>query len=535
MAASTSTSTRTRRKPAGKVPDVPDVPDVPAPEPTPEPATAATEPAEGTSAEPAESTSAGTAARARRKPATAARKPRKPPARTEPAEAASVALTAAEGTEPAEPAEVTSGTVTDPATAAGTPDASGTKIEMSAAEREAAEHVANLIKGIPETAEFGDALFDEIERFLRRFVIAPDHYLWVMVLWAAHTWALRAMHTTPRLAVNSKTPGSGKSRVLGMLELLCSNAYIELDPTGPALAATIELELPTLLIDESDIIFGETGSSGAKRQLRGILNAGYKRSGTLRRKSGKTTHVYHVFCPVAFGGLGRLPETLRDRSIQFMMEKPPKGSRKAERFDPRVHAPLGRRYGEVLGDWARTKLLEIIGTWVELPEGIDDRPAEVWEPILAMGIAAGPKWKERAYEACGIFALDAATEPAMSPAERLVRDLRGLWPTGEDEEPVRNWTSAEMILALFRMDGSSYAKMWDAVNAPRELAALLATYNIAVRKVKVAGKPLQGYRLIEFRAVWESLDEIEALQIAARAEAEEEEAATAAGTEPAVR
>ena len=85
------------------------------------------------------------------------------------------------------------------------------------------------------------------------------------------------------------------------------------------------------------------------------------------------------------------------------------------------------------------------------------------------------------------------------------------------------------------MDGSSYAKMWDAVNAPRELAALLATYNIAVRKVKVAGKPLQGYRLIEFRAVWESLDEIEALQIAARAEAEEEEAATAAGTEPAAR
>jgi hypothetical protein len=69
-----------------------------------------------------------------------------------------------------------------------------------------------------------NALLDRVEEFLSRFVSYPSrHALTAHVLWIAHTHAIEAFESTPRLAFLSPEPGSGKSRALEITQLLVPN------------------------------------------------------------------------------------------------------------------------------------------------------------------------------------------------------------------------------------------------------------------------------------------------------------------------
>jgi hypothetical protein len=347
----------------------------------------------------------------------------------------------------------------------------------------------------PADAAPGAAVLDEARAFVARFAVLPSgHHLDAVTLWAAHTHAAGAFTTSPRLALLSSEPGSGKTRVLDLLALLCARARLELDPTGPAVAAMIAAEMPTLLLDETDTIFGARGSANAKRQLRGILNSGYRAGALLTRSAGRDGYQsVPVYCPVAFAGLGNLPDTLMSRSVIVRMRKRRPGER-TDAYLPRMHAPLGQAVGEALGQWCKTVTLDLATAWPELPEGVQDRAAEVWEPLLAVADAAGGHWPATARAACRAIALDAAEDAGPTPASRLLADLAAVWPrTGG--EPARYAATADLLTALYALDGAPWRTLWEPGAAPRELAAMLAARGITPRKVRVsAERTAQGYQ-----------------------------------------
>ncbi len=85
----------------------------------------------------------------------------------------------------------------------------------------AGNHWDELDYDHPAASPTGAALLDSIEAFLRRFIAFPDvHALVATVLWTVHTHAMHIWDSTPRAAYLSPEPGSGKTRVLEILELL---------------------------------------------------------------------------------------------------------------------------------------------------------------------------------------------------------------------------------------------------------------------------------------------------------------------------
>ncbi len=67
----------------------------------------------------------------------------------------------------------------------------------------------------------GAALLDDVEGFLGTYVAFPSEHARIAVtLWACHSHLIAAATSTPRLALLSPEPGSGKTRVLEVLELL---------------------------------------------------------------------------------------------------------------------------------------------------------------------------------------------------------------------------------------------------------------------------------------------------------------------------
>jgi hypothetical protein len=86
----------------------------------------------------------------------------------------------------------------------------------------------------------GSALLMEVRSFIKRFCSFPDeHALTAVTLWAAHAHMVRHFHTTPRLALISPEPGSGKTRVLEILDLLVSKSMFCVSASPAAIFRTL--------------------------------------------------------------------------------------------------------------------------------------------------------------------------------------------------------------------------------------------------------------------------------------------------------
>ena len=131
-----------------------------------------------------------------------------------------------------------------------------------------------------------------------------------------------------------------------------------------------------------------------------LLNAGYKRGATIPRCVGADYEVvdFPVFCPVALAGLGSLPETILSRSIIIRMRRRAPHEQ-VESFRYRVEEPIAIPLKERLVAWAELVGPDAGDAWPELPDGLTDRPAEIWEPLIAIADAAGGEWPETAREA----------------------------------------------------------------------------------------------------------------------------------------
>jgi hypothetical protein len=275
----------------------------------------------------------------------------------------------------------------------------------------------------------------DIEHFAGRFLALPTpHHLVVLCLWITHTWAVKAFYVTPRLVLSSPEPGSGKTRVLEVLQLLCSNAKLTLSATTAALYRRIKADEmpPTILQDECDAVFGRAHNSQAE-DLRALFNAGYKSGATVdrcERESGNISVTeFPVFAPVALAGLISGPvakhmRTVLDRAVVIHMRRRAPDEH-VDDFRGREAAIAAAPMKKRLKAWAADHFDLLAASQPEMPDGVRDRRAECWEALLAIADAAGGDWPERAREACRHFECGAdLDDEQLSLGVRLLRDVR---------------------------------------------------------------------------------------------------------------
>ncbi|MGW0083994.1 DUF3631 domain-containing protein [Streptomyces sp. NPDC003393] len=356
----------------------------------------------------------------------------------------------------------------------------------------------------------GAGLLDEVEAFHRRFNVFPTEAAYVAVtLWDAHAHLIDAFDGTARLAFLSPEPGSGKSRALEIVETLTPRAATTVNASANALFRLVEAEegKPTLLFDEIDTVFGP--KAGGNEEVRGFLNSGYRRGAKSLRcvgdGSNQTSAWFASFCAVAMAGLGSLPDTILTRSVIIRMRKRAPNE-KVEPYRRRVHEKQGNALRDRLAEWAATVHDQVAEAWPEMPEGVSDRPADVWEPLLAVADAAGGHWPERARAAC-VELIKAAGEESneASLGVRLLTDLRDKVFCGADRMP-----TAAILKALHELDDAPWADMNDDGKplTARGLSKLLSQYvrpdnaPIKPRSVRVGSGTPKGYYAEDLEDAW---------------------------------
>lgn len=165
-------------------------------------------------------------------------------------------------------------------------------------------------------------------------------------------------------------------------------------------------------------------------------------------------------------------------------------------FRRRLAVSEGERLRDRLADWAATVADLVTDAWPDMPEGVTDRPADVWGPLLAVADAAGGEWPGRARSAC-VELCRASVSRDASLGVRLLADLRTVF--GEEER-----VGTEIILErLVALDESPWGDLRGRPLDSRGLAWRLSAYGVSSTQLKVDGAKVRGYRREDLWDAWQ--------------------------------
>lgn len=341
----------------------------------------------------------------------------------------------------------------------------------------------------------GQQLLEAIEAALRRFVVLPQSGYPAATLWSVAAQSLESFDVFPMLAAISPVKRCGKTTFLSVLARLLPRPLATSNISTASVYRTIQECGPSLLVDEADT-FAE-----GNHELRGILNSGHSRAlAFVVRMVGEGEEQrparFSTWCPKVVAAIGKLPETWEDRSIIIPMRRRMKG----EAVEParrRTLEPLGE-LGRMAARWAAEHLGELSEASPSIPEELDDRGADNWEPLLAVADCVGGAWPGKARKSA--LALSAGRDADDEGAGvRLLRNIGEIFSSRKaDRLP-----SADLVDGLLGEPewGWTTWRRGHPLNQ-RSLATLLRPFGIRSKAIWMDGRTVRGFERTDFSDAW---------------------------------
>jgi uncharacterized protein DUF3631 len=344
----------------------------------------------------------------------------------------------------------------------------------------------------------GSAMLKAVSAFLTRFICYPsDHARIAHALWCVHTHMMDQWESTPRIAFLSAEPASGKSRSLEITELLVPNPITAVNVSPAYLFRKVgnsEDGVATILFDEIDTVFGPKAKEN--EEIRGLLNAGHRRGATagrcIARGNAVETEEISAYAAVALAGLGWLPDNLLSRCVIIRMRRRHAGE-KVEPYRRRIHFADGLRVRESIEAWAPSVEIK---EWPQLPPEVQDRDADVWEPLVAIADAAGGEWPEKARNAAvALVAESKEVEPSLGI--RLLADLRTVFGAADA------MASKSILELLHKLPESPWSDLRGKPLDERGLANRLRQYGVKSKNVRIGTQIAKGYLRADLYDPWQ--------------------------------
>jgi putative DNA primase/helicase len=347
----------------------------------------------------------------------------------------------------------------------------------------------------PDEVATADLLATLCETY-RQHVILPEHGAEAMALWALHAWTMDASTISPFLFFTSPMMRCGKSTALMLLKRTAPRPALASNISPAAIFRYIERCRPTLIIDEAD------GFVTGNEELRCILNSGHARdTAHVIRCDGEANEPrrFSTWAPKIVAAIGKLAATLVDRSIVISMRrrKPSESVAKLRARDTGAFETLRRKAAR----WSTDNIERLREARPSIPEALNDRASDNWEPLLAIADLAGYEWVQAARAAA--MALSADAEMGTETTKTLLlSDIKDIFAASAlDAMPSKN-----LVAALH----DDQTKPWLAYGknqkpiSDRQVSDLLKEFKVYPRNIKTGGKVLKGYVLSSFAEAFES-------------------------------
>jgi hypothetical protein len=338
----------------------------------------------------------------------------------------------------------------------------------------------------------GAVLLSDVCAAFRQHLVLPTGCAETLALWVIHTHAFQCFAHSPRLAITSPEKGCGKTTTLDILRELVPRPLPTSNATTAAIFRTIEMAEPILLIDEADTFLRDN------EELRGILNAGHRRGGQILRTVGEQhePRQFSTWAPAAIAMIGRLPDTLEDRSVLISLRrKKPKENVQQFRSDRCDDLKvLARKIARWAADNrnAFASADPSTGTLV-------NRVADNWRPLLAIADLADGEWPSLART---IAEAAETGKQDQSKGSMMLADIRGFFAAHPGVDRVR---STELVDALGKLENRPWSEWRNGKPmTPAALARLLARFKINPGTKREGSYTFKGYLVSDFDEAFES-------------------------------
>ena len=352
----------------------------------------------------------------------------------------------------------------------------------------------------------GEQLLAGIREVLNRYLILPLHAAVAITLWIVHTYLYRLVRITPYLIITSPQKRCGKSTLMEILRLLSSSPEPMQNVTIAAVFRLIEKCSPTLLIDEADTFLAANG------EIRGILNSGNRHDGYVLRvvPGEQEPYRFPTYCPKAIAQIRAIHETLADRGIEIKLQRK-KQSETVKKLRDADSEQLRSELAPKIVRWAEDHTSELTKvTPPSVPEELDSRAQDCWEPLLAIAQVVGGEWPKRAEAAAIALSADRGTDDS-GTGVGLLADLRDVFAAQKQDK-----LPTDVILtALKNLEERPWAG-WASMGkglSPHGLAKLLKPFGVKSRTIRrpvhLGSDTFKGYCLEDLKDAFERyLDQV---------------------------
>jgi hypothetical protein len=309
----------------------------------------------------------------------------------------------------------------------------------------------------PEPVVIGE-LLAEVESVIKRHVVLSDSAATALAVWVLHTYVYELRDTVAYVAIESPEKRCGKTTLLSVLAAMANKSLIASNVTVGALFRAIDTCRPTLFIDEADTFLA--GSS----TMRGIINSGntWRTAFVLRLSrarawngaplpagrgsagaEGRLAHGrgsvergpvdgdesgllrYSCWCPKVIAMIGKVPDTIGDRSIVVSMVR---------KLETETREPLAAL--DAAGIKAKCARFALdAGQKIAEHEkirgaGLNDRAADTFDPLYVIARLAGKEWEQKLHAAAHGLLPNAYSK---SPGTELLLDIHILFVANEGD------------------------------------------------------------------------------------------------------
>lgn len=331
-------------------------------------------------------------------------------------------------------------------------------------------------------------LLNEISCLVKRFIVCEHEVVIATTLWAAMTWFMDVIHVAPIAVITAPEKRCGKSQLLHLMSMLVCRPIPASNISPSALFRCIDQWQPTLLIDEADTFMKDN------EELRGIINAGHTRnSAYVIRSVGKdfVTKRFNVWSAKAISGIGKPSDTILDRGVTLELRRklPTEEVDRLRYVDPMVFQNITSKLARFALDYSE----HVAAARPSLPDTLNDRAQDNWEPLLSIALMAGNNWIKQAYNAAHKISGD--LEQSVSTGVELLVDIETIISTIK----ATYISTADLLNNLCKDPERPWATYNRGLRmSPRQLATRLREFRIVSYTVRIGESTLKGYKFENF-------------------------------------
>jgi hypothetical protein len=370
----------------------------------------------------------------------------------------------------------------------------------------------------PEPIVIAD-LLTEIETTIKRHVVVADAAATALAVWVLHTYVYESRDTVAYVAIESPEKRCGKTTLLTVLAAMANKPLIASNVTVGALFRAIDNCRPTLFIDEADTFLSgnntmrgvinsgntwrtayvlRTTKQSRAREQAGMANDNRNIAGDHQDRPQSAPQIpeasnsglkrYSCWCPKVIAMIGKVPDTIADRSIVVQM---------ARKLTTETRAPLARLNPDTIKARCARFALDF-GQQVRQSEkihgeGLNDRAADTYDPLYVIARFAGKQWEEKLHAAALAISPGGG---AQSDAAELLLDIFSLFIT-TGQKRIFTRTLAELLRNGEESSITSTVLKDPAINE-QKISEILRAYGIRPSPCRIGKEVARGYTPEDF-------------------------------------